>query len=298
MLKNYSIFGHILALFTMIVWASTFSSTKILLNDFYATEILLFRFIIAYFALLILHFKGIGFKGSRVEILFALSGLSGVCLYFLFENVALYYTTASNAALLVTISPLFVAILSYFFLGKPLKKHFFVGFVLAFVGVALVISRGELSFSISPLGDIICLAAGIMWSIYTLLLEQLFRYCKGENPLAITRKIFFYGIIFIFPFSIGVWNFYGLNPEHFFTRFTDFANLFNLLFLGLIASALCYISYNACIHILGTFRASAYIYTIPLFGVIVAALVLGETITLATIIGGIAVLLGLFLSQK
>ena len=296
MLKNSMLFGHILAIFTMLVWASTFSSTKTLLHDFYATEILLFRFIIAYVALFILHFKGIGFKGYQVEFLFILSGLSGVCLYFLFENVALYYTTASNAALLVTISPLFVAILSRIFLGKRLKRHFFIGFVVAFVGVALVVSRGELSFSVSPFGDIICLAAGIMWSFYTLLLEQLFKHCKGENSLAITRKIFFYGILCILPFSIGVWNVYGI--KDFWIRFEDSVNVFNLLFLGLIASALCYVSYNICIHLLGTIKASAYIYSVPLFGVIVATLALGESISLATIIGGIAVLLGLFLSQK
>lgn len=293
--KNNIFFGHVLALFTMLVWASTFSSTKTLLHDFYATEILLFRFIIAYVALFILHFRGIGFKNYKVEILFFLSGLSGVCLYFLLENVALYNTTASNAALLVTISPLFVAILSRIFLGKRLKKHFFIGFVVAFVGVALVVSRGELSFSVSPVGDIICLAAGIMWSFYTLLLEQLFLHCKGENPLAITRKIFFYGILCILPCSIGVWNVYGISD--FWTRFGDSMNLFNLLFLGFVASALCYVTYNACIHLLGTIKASAYIYSIPLFGVIVATLTLGETITFATIIGGIAVLLGLFLSQ-
>lgn len=296
MLKNRILFGHVLALFTMLVWASTFSSTKTLLHDFYATEILLFRFIIAYVALFILHFKGIGFRGYKVELLFILSGLSGVCLYFLFENVALYYTTASNAALLVTISPLFVAILSRIFLGKRLKRRFFLGFVVAFVGVALVVSRGELSFSVSPVGDFICLGAGIMWSFYTLLLEQLFLHCKGENSLAITRKIFFYGILCILPFSIGVWNVYGIGD--FWIRFGDSVNLANLLFLGLVASALCYVTYNACIHLLGTIKASAYIYTIPIFGVIVATWTLGESISLATIIGGIAVLLGLFLSQK
>ena len=96
MLKNSMFFGHVLALFTMLIWASTFSSTKTLLHDFYATEILIFRFIIAYVALFLLHFRGVGFKGYKVEILFVLSGLSGVCFYFLLENVALYYTTASN----------------------------------------------------------------------------------------------------------------------------------------------------------------------------------------------------------
>ncbi|MDE7254839.1 MAG: hypothetical protein K2N54_01515, partial [Helicobacter sp.] len=73
MLKNSMLCGHVLAIFTMLVLVSTFSSTKTFLHDFYATEILLFRFIIAYVALFILHFKGIGFKGYQVEILFILS---------------------------------------------------------------------------------------------------------------------------------------------------------------------------------------------------------------------------------
>ena len=76
------------------------------------------------------------------------------------------------------------------------------------------------------------------------------------------------------------------------------SNLTNLLFLGLIASGLCYLSWNASLKLLGSLKASAYIYSVPVIGVIAACVSLGEALSVYIIIGGILTLLGLFLSQR
>lgn len=297
-MRNSLFLGHLLAFFTVLVWGSTFSVTKVLLEDFDAIEILFIRFFIAYWFLFVLHFRGIKWGGWRLEILFASAGLSGSCLYFLLENVALNYTSASNASLLVAISPLFTALLSALFLQKKIGRYFFIGAILAFVGVGLVVFRGEFSFHINAFGDILCLCAGLVWSVYTILMGRIFIVCKSQNALSITRKVFFYGLAFTLPFLL----------LHFYTGNGDFDkvlegmqnlnNLTMLAFLGLLASALCYVSWNEALKHLGLIKASAYIYSVPVIGVIIAVLSLGESLNIFIVIGGFLVMKGLFLSQK
>ncbi len=296
-MKNTLILGHILAIFTIFVWGSTFSSTKVLLKDFSASEILFMRFFIAYILLFILHYKGVRFRNFRLESLFICAGLCGGCLYFLLENIALNYTSASNASLLVAINPIFTALLSFFIFKQSLKKYFFIGSFLAFIGILFVVFQGQ-SVQISPFGDMLCIIAGFVWSVYTLLLERIFYHFSGENSLAITRKIFFYGLCFTLPIAFFSFCNNHTNLHDFMLKLSESTNAFNLLFLGIFASAMCYLTWNKSLQFLGTLKASAYIYAIPVIGVFVAMITLGESLNFYLVIGGILTLLGLFLSQK
>ena len=131
--------GHLAALFTIIIWGTTFISTKVLLTDFKPVEILFFRFVMGFVALFLVcshRMKGVG---RRQELTFVLAGLCGICLYYLLENIALTYTMASNVGVIISVAPFFTAILSRLFLkseGK-LKANFFIGFVVAMAGALL-----------------------------------------------------------------------------------------------------------------------------------------------------------------
>lgn len=305
----HSFFGHFLAIFTIVVWGSTFSATKALLEDFAPAEILFIRFALAYIFLALLCHKSIAFEWSKKELLFIGAGLSGSCLYFLLENIALTLTNASNASLLVAINPITTALLLRLFFGKKFGRFFVLGFVIVFAGIVLVVFNGNFSVQISPLGDMLCILAGLVWSVYTIVLERLFSAYRGSNPIAMTRRIFFYGLIFTLPFALHQSGVLGgilsggnlienLSVISESSRYLKPSNLANLLFLGLVASALCYLSWNACLKRLGTLKASAYIYAIPVVGVFIATFTLGEPLTPYLIIGGIFTLLGLFVSQK
>ena len=88
--------GHLAALITILVWGTTFISTKLLLVDFKPVEILFFRFVMGYVALILACPRMLRLKERRQELTFALAGLCGVCMYYLLENIALTYTLASN----------------------------------------------------------------------------------------------------------------------------------------------------------------------------------------------------------
>ena len=92
--------GHLIALFTVGVWGTTFIATKILLRSFSPIEILFIRFLIGFLCLSVACPHVLHLKNRKQELYFAAAGLCGVTLYFLFENIALTYTMASNVGVM------------------------------------------------------------------------------------------------------------------------------------------------------------------------------------------------------
>ena len=82
------------------------------------------------------------------------------------------------------------------------------------------------------------------------------------------------------------------------SRFADMTNLLNILFLGAGASALCFVTWNVSVKILGALKTSVYIYMVPVVTVIASAIILGERMTPASVLGTALTLSGLILSQK
>ena len=141
---NSNLVGHITAIFTVIIWGTTFISTKVLLNTFTPVEILFIRFTIGYLALFLLSPHKVKMFDRKHELLFIGAGLSGVTLYFLLENIALTYTFASNVGIVVSIAPIFTAVLAHMFLdGEKLKPSFFAGFLIAMAGIFLISYNGS-----------------------------------------------------------------------------------------------------------------------------------------------------------
>lgn len=81
------------------------------------------------------------------------------------------------------------------------------------------------------------------------------------------------------------------------SRFTDITNLLNILYLGIGASALCFVTWNYAVKILGAVKTSIYIYMVPVITVITSVLILRETVTWISITGTALSVAGLFLSE-
>lgn len=283
--------GHIAAFITIFIWGTTFISTKVLLDSFSPIEILFFRIFIAYLALLIIHPHLMKFAGKKEELMFMVAGLCGVTLYFIFQNISLTYTLASNASILISVAPFFTAIFSYFF-GKDekLEPAFFIGFIISIIGIILIAYNGNYVLKLNPLGDLLSLLCAVVWAVYCVVINKLSVY--HFHPIQSTRKIFFYGLIFLTPvlflsdFKLG------------FARFSSLPNLLNILFLAIGASALCFITWNFALSVLGAIKTSVYIYIVPVISIIMSAIILHEKITPLAITGVILILAGLYLSER
>ncbi len=288
---NKTTTGHIAALITIVIWGTTFISTKILLVDFTPIEILFFRFLLGLLMLIIVYPKRLKLKDRKQELTFAAAGLCGICLYYLLENIALTYTMASNVGVIISIAPFFTAVLSHIFMKteEKLKAQFFVGFFVAMVGICLISFNGS-KLELNPIGDIFAVVAALVWSVYSLLTRKISSY--GYNTVQTTRRIFTYGIVFMLPF-LFVFDF-NLDIQ----KVVKEEYALNLIYLGIGASALCFVTWNYAVKMLGAVKTSVYIYMVPVITVATSVIVLKEKITWVSAIGTIFTLIGLFLSES
>lgn len=289
-MKQNELSGHLSAFITILIWGTTFISTKLLLDDLTPVAILCLRFLIGYIALWIAHPHPLHIQNKKQELYFMLAGLCGVTLYFLLENIALTYTQASNVGVIISIAPFFTFLFTYLFLhvGHPTLR-FFAGFILALCGITMISFGNASSFEINPIGDLLAFAAAIIWAAYSTITKKISEF--GYHTIKTTRRTFFYGLIFMVP-VISI-----MDVSFEFSIFLDMKLTLNLLYLGLGASALCFVTWNQAVKLLGSVKTSVYIYLVPIITTITSFLILHELMTWQMIIGILLTLIGLFLSE-
>lgn len=157
------------------------------------------------------------------------------------------------------------------------------------IGILLISFNTSSNFKLNPLGDLLALLAAMIWAVYSILTKKISEY--GFNTIQVTRRMFMYGIIFML-FTLIPFDF-KLNLK----RFSNPVYLGNIVFLGVGASAGCFVTWNFAIKMLGTIKTSIYIYIVPVVTVITSFLVLNEHITMVSLVGTSLTLMGLFLSQ-
>lgn len=287
------LFFHILAMLIVIVWGTTFVSTKLLLQTGLSPqEIFLYRFLMAYILLLAYHHKQLLAHSIKDELRMMMAGILGGSLYFYTENTALEYTATTNIALILCIAPLLTAFLLktvFTNLKANFNRQFILGSLIALVGVSLVILNGHFVLKLSPTGDLLCLAAALSWALYTLTLKKLEnRY----SNLTITRKVFFYGWLTILPLYLGSDK---IDNLPFFTQDIVWGNL---LYLGLVASLLCFLGWNLILKKINPIIATNYIYFSPVVTATASYFILDETITWIMTLGAVLILIGVYLAGK
>ena len=285
---------HLVALVVIAIWGSTFVFTKLLLlGGLTAAQIFILRFIIAYMLLLgYCLIRGIRWVADswRDELLMAALGVTGGSLYFLTENSSMNYTTTTNTSIIVSLCPLFAsAIIGLFYKTERLSRLQTFGTLMAAAGVIVVVMNGHFVLHLSPRGDLLAFAACLCWALYSLLMIPAnARY----DTVFVTRKVFFYGLLSMIPYYI-------IYPElNFHLVLQQPPLLWNLLFLGCVASMLCFLTWNWVLKKLGAVVATNYVYLNPVTTIIFAWSLLGEPITLWFLLGTILVLLGMFLADK
>ncbi len=280
--------GYLFALFTITVWGSTFISSKLLLQYYTPSQIMLTRFLLAYGALWLLRPKKLALTG-RQELAFLLLGVSGCSIYFYTENTALTYTLASNVSILVAAAPIFTAILAHLTGEDRFHRGTLFGFLTAFTGVVLVVCNGTFVLRLNPRGDLLALSAALCWSVYSVLLR---RVGQGLDPLLVTRRTLFWGAATALPLVLLEHAPYPTAP-----LLTPLA-AGNFLFLGLIGSGLCYVLWNKAFRLLGVVATNNFIYLNPFVTIVAARLVLKEPISPLALLGAVLITVGVVVSQR
>ena len=242
--KKRMIFGHMLALFSNYVWASVFVSTKILLNVMSPIDILLYRFVIGYLFLFALRPKLFKTGSFKMELNFIICGLTGIALNCVLESTALLYTGSAIVSVIVAASPFMVGLLARFVFGQKLNRFFFVGFILAISGIAMICLIGNSDNRMNFIGELISIGASLAWAIYGLFSEKINK--MNFDAILVTRRMFFYGTLFVFPVYLIKGDFDSLR------YLSKPLYLGNIVFLGMVACALAFFAWNKSIEIIGT----------------------------------------------
>ena len=286
----------------ILVWGVSFVSSKMLLdNGFSPVQVYVGRCLVAYILLLCMSRGSLRAHSPRHELLFLLSGVCGGSVYFITENASLLYTSSTNVSLITCTTPLITALLvGVLYRSERPNIGVIIGSVVAFAGVSLIVVGGaehsaEQSHSagLSMLGDLLALLSAICWSLYSLLLRKL-------NPIYsaidITRKTFFYGLVTAIPFVA-----LDRTPLSFEVLLRPVV-WGNFLFLGVLASTVCFALWAWVVGKMGAIKSGNYLYFQPIITMVGGALVLHEALTLMGVtgsfitIGGVA--LGNWLSRR
>lgn len=280
-----------LAVLIVAVWGSTFSATKILIqNGMSPIGIFFIRFFMSYFFLLVVSLHQIRANSWKDEGILALSGVLGGTLYYWLQNTALTMSQTTNVSFLLSFCPLITIVLAtLFFKDQHITRNILVGLVIALFGVGFVIFSGQHELHLSPKGDILALLAAVSWAFYSQLIRPL---TSRYSSIFMSRKAFFYGwVTAFFLFLQGDWRMdLGLLQR------VDV--LTNILYLTMFASVFCYLAWNKIIQKLGPVRCASFLYLDPFFSTIFSFIFMDEVMTPSLATGLVLIFSGVFVAQN
>ncbi|MCB2231298.1 DMT family transporter [bacterium] len=278
-------------LFCVIVWGWTFVATKIVLDYVTPVELLGLRFLIALPVLLVvIRLKRIRFGISKRNVWMVALGSVILTAHFLIQITGLKYTSATNTGWIISVTPLVLAVLSYFILKERLGYREIGGIAIATVGILLLVSRGDLSNLdwLSNIGDWLVLASAHTWALYTIATRNLSR---AHHPLALTFAV-------LAPAGLVVLGYMSMTSDWSVFLHLPLDALIALLFLGVLGLAIAHWFWQEGVADIGAARAGIFLYLEPVATTALAVPYLGERFTWATALGGLAVLAGVYVGQR
>lgn len=293
-MSKSSLIPYLEATFAVIVWGASFIATKVALEDVSPVTIVWLRFMIGVFIL------GAAVIISRQFTLpqknewgyFALLGFLGITFHQWLQSNGLQTSEAGTTAWIVSTTPVFMALLGWLVLKENLGWGKTAGIALAFAGVLLVSSKGDIaSISVGRFGapgDVLILVSAVNWAVFSILSRRGLQ----RHPASL---MMFYVMALGWMFT-SVLFFSGNGME-------EIAHLTGrgwtgIIFLGIFCSGLAYIAWYDALQALSTAQTGVFLYIEPLVAVVVAAIVLGEQVTLLSLLGGAVILFGVWLVNR
>lgn len=212
-----------------------------------------------------------------------LLGILGTCLYNALTYLGLQRTEAINGLLLNSFIPVVIVALAWACQGKRLRGSEALGIAISFVGVLAIVARGDprnLLLLTLNIGDVWILLSVIAWAAYTLLLPRR----PAVHPLAFLFAIAAIGTLATLPIYL-----FELSTGRHITHSTE--SWLAIAYAGVFPAFLGFIFWNKGVEQVGASRAGLFIHLLPAFGILLAALFLGERL-LGFHFAGIALIFG------
>lgn len=282
------------ALAAALFWGASFVATKAALREVHPVTLIVLRFALGIIVLAIALWQRKMFRmvSGRDLLLLAALGAIGIAIHQGLQANGLIFTSASSMAWLVALNPVFTAILAWIFLTEPFGPSKVVGLVLAFIGAVAVVTKGVVSPDTvrlpSTVGDALALASALNWAIFSVASKPLLRRLPPTLMMAYVMLI---GWVLVLPFFVNGADWAEVGQ-------LTLSGWIAVAFLGVFCSGLAYIFWYDALAAIDASEVAAFIYFEPLVTVIVAAFVLSEPFTPATFLGGLVILLGVYLVNR
>lgn len=279
-------------LLTALIWGTNYAVTKFALEDFLPLAFSGPRFLIASLCMAaVLYFAGQGFKIERQHLLpMFLYGVSSVAINQSLFSIGISYTKAGNAALILSTSPIFTAIISRFRKHEEFSSRAVAGLFVAFAGIAVIILSGnkELNFRESLTGDLLLLVAAVFWAIYTVGTGQ-FAHIYGSVKAATIMMMLGTPVLLLFSAPTLIkQDWAGVRP----------ISWAGMTASGILSLALCFILWNYGVKRIGATRTSIYSNLQPIVALLTAWPMLGEVPTIGQISGAGITFAGVYLVRR
>ncbi len=276
-----------LMLVTSLLWGGNFVVAKTLVAHASPMTLTLVRWLIAVIVLLpLVWWKEKRLVPAKAALMpLFLMGITGVALFNIFQFLALEQTTSTNAGLISTMNTMSIALFSFAFLKEKINGLQLLAMVLSFIGVFLVLSKGDWQllwhFQLNT-GDLWMVAAVCVWGLYSVCSKWAM---QTTSPLMATLYAGLFGVLILVPFTITDFTFSEI----------DSSFILSLLYTGVISTVVCMVFWNIGVQQLGATTSGIFLNFNPIFTALLAFLFIGEQLSWLQGIGGIIVILGCYL---
>jgi drug/metabolite transporter (DMT)-like permease len=274
----------------VLLWGSSFTIVKLGLHELSPINLAFLRFLLAlpfFFGYTLIRDRRV-LETSVIHDWkrFTLLGLTGVTLYHVFQNVGLQYTTVANSSLITSANPVFIAILDHFYCHNRLTVPKFVGVLLGFVGVILVIDPLKLRYHpLGVIGDLFSLGASLSWAVYSVFGKRILPKYGAPRVTAYSMAV---GLVCLLPLllameqpalpsSLQVWGF--------------------LCILSLLCSGVGYLLWYTALEEASVTSAAVFLFFLPVVSVLFATVFLFEPLNPIFLVGAAFVLIGVLLAR-
>jgi drug/metabolite transporter (DMT)-like permease len=293
-MSKSKLFTYLEALFAVTVWGASFVATKISLQYVDPSTVVWLRFSmgVVILGVAVILNKQFSLPQGRDWGYFAILGFLGITFHQWLQSTGLLTAQATTTAWIITSTPIFIALLGLFILKEGLVWYQVAGIILATFGVLLVVTKGNLlsltAGKFGTPGDFLVMISAINWAVFS----TLSRPGLKKHP---STLMMFYVMSFGWVF-ISILFFFG-SGIHQITSI-PWNGWIAITFLGVFCSGIAYVFWYDALRVLPVAQTGAFLYLEPMITVIVAALLLREAIVLATLVGGITILIGVWLVNR
>lgn len=281
-------FEKYMMLFATIFWAGAFIAGKFSIGEFPVFSLVFFRFLIATIIIFIILIKTEeNWKITKQDLkTFLTLGVVGMVGYHVFFFLSLKYTTATNSSLIGATNPIVTTILACIFLKDKITYKNILGILISLFGVILITTNGNISVLFNMkfnIGDILMMVAVLCWATYGVLSKKVL---EVYSPIKITSYAFLTCVIILIPLVI-------LEKPWVYMPNTTFNGWMSVIYMAIFPSVGGYLIQQISIKKIGPTKTSLFINLVPVFSMILAFCILGESISIIKIIAGILIICGI-----